>query len=342
MARQAPAWWQSRGAVACLWLPVSALFFVVATLRRLAYRVGIFRAWRLPVPVIVVGNIAVGGSGKTPVVIWLVQALRRRGLRPAILSRGYGGSAAKTPRAVMPDSDPGEVGDEPVLLARRAQCPVFVSPDRVAGGRALLKRHPDVDVVITDDGLQHYRLQRDVEIIVLDPATLGNRWLLPAGPLREPLSRAGEAQLLLWHGRPDATVTQALRARHGTPDIQPMRLQPGDFYRLDAPHERRDAASLQGLRLRAVAGIGQPQRFFDTLRALGLEPARTDAFPDHHAYVAADLDLQACDVLLMTEKDAIKCAGLAPPPTWVLPVEALIADAALAPVLERVHGSQTA
>ncbi|MDQ8023220.1 MAG: tetraacyldisaccharide 4'-kinase [Moraxellaceae bacterium] len=341
MARQAPAWWQSRGLVACLWLPLSVLFLTIATLRRLAYRAGIFRAWRLPVPVVVVGNLAVGGSGKTPVVIWLAQALRKRGLTPAILSRGYGGSA-KVPTLVSADSDPAVVGDEPVLLARRAQCPVLVCPDRVAGGRALLKQHPDVDVLITDDGLQHYRLQRDVEIIVLDPATLGNRWPLPAGPMREPLSRMAAAQLLLWHGAEDIALETAAMLGRGVPRIAPMRLQAGDFYRLAAPSERRDAASLRGLRLRAVAGIGRPQRFFDTLRALGLEIAQADAFPDHHAYVAADLDLQGCDALLMTEKDAIKCAALAPPSTWVLPVEALIADAALVPVLERVHGSQTA
>ncbi|MBK9218785.1 MAG: tetraacyldisaccharide 4'-kinase [Uliginosibacterium sp.] len=332
-----PAWWRKRGVIAALWLPLAGLFAALVALRRWAFG----RAWlpsvALPVRVIVVGNIAVGGSGKTPVVIWLAAALQRRGWHPGIVSRGYGGSASQ-PTAVTPASDPAVVGDEPVMLARRTTCPVWVGRDRVAAGRALLAAHPEVDVVLTDDGLQHYRLRRDAEVIVIDESILGNTWPLPAGPLREPLSRMADASLLICHGETSARLLTRLppvvRAK--------MRLEPGRFYRLGQLSETCFAEDFAGQRLCAAAGIAHPERFFDSLRAMGLTLGRTLAFPDHFAYTPEDFALEPGEVLLLTEKDAVKCASFALADAWVLPVEASIDSAALDPLLELLYGPKTA
>lgn len=332
-----PAWWSSRSLSAVLWLPLAGLFFGVSALRRLAYRAGWLQSETLSVPVIVVGNIAAGGSGKTPVVIWLAAALRARGLRPGVLSRGYGGTAG-VPTSVQADSDPALVGDEPVLLARRAACPLWVGRDRVAAGRALLAAHPEVNVLITDDGLQHYRLARSAEIVVIDETILGNAWPLPAGPLREPVSRLASAGLLICNG----AISALLESRLPPVPRASMRLEARQFYRLGQPAEKRLAADFSGQRLHALAGIGNPERFFTTLRNLGLELASTRALPDHYAFASEDLSLPDGEVLLLTEKDAVKCASLAPADAWVLPVEACIDEAALEPLLERLHGPETA
>lgn len=337
MALTRPVWWSSRSLIACLWWPLAGLFFVISGLRRGLYRKGLLRQLRLPVPVIVVGNIVVGGSGKTPVVIWLAAALKARGYTPGVLSRGYGGQARQS-MAVTAASDPALVGDEPVLLARRTGCPLWVGRDRVAAGRALLAAHPEVDVLITDDGLQHYRLARDAELVVLDEVILGNRYLLPAGPLREPLGRLREASLLVSNGGLSADLLASLPA---VPRVG-MRLQPGRFYRLTDPGETCCAADFSTRRVRALAGIGNPARFFSTLRSLGLKPYSERAFGDHFAFSRADLALPDGEVLLLTEKDAVKCATLAPPDTWVLPVDACIEDAALDHLLEHLHGPEAA
>lgn len=327
-----PAWWSQRGFPAWLLLPLAGLFLLLASLRR-----RLLRPRRLRVPVIVVGNIAVGGSGKTPAVIWLVEALRTRGWTPGVLSRGFGG-AARSPRAVHADSLPAEVGDEPVLIARRCGCPMWVGRDRVAVGQALLAAHPEVNILITDDGLQHYRLARDIEIVVVDEAMLGNCWPLPAGPLREPLSRLAQAHLLICNG----VLSEALERRLPMMPHAQMLLEADEFYRLADPAQRCNSIDLGGRPLRAIAGIGHPERFFATLRKLGLNPARCDAFPDHHAFVPADLAVAAGEALLLTEKDAVKCAAFAPADAWVLPVQARIDDGALDCLLERLHGPETA
>lgn len=332
-----PAWWRRRGLIAALWLPLAGLFAGLVALRREAYRRRMFAVEALPVRVIVVGNIAVGGSGKTPVVIWLAEALRQRGWCPGIVSRGYGGSAAQ-PTAVRPLSDPAVVGDEPVLLARRTGCPVWVGRDRVAAGRALIAAHPTVDVLLSDDGLQHYRLRRDAEVVVVDETILGNTWPLPAGPLREPLGRMADANLLICHGETSARLLARLppvaRAK--------MRLEPGRFYRLGQATETCFAEDFAGQRLCAAAGIAHPERFFDSLRAMGLTLGRTLSFPDHFAYTPEDFALEPGEVLLLTEKDAVKCASFALADAWVLPVEASIDAAALAPLLELLYGPQAA
>lgn len=264
-------------------------------------------------PVVVIGNIVAGGAGKTPLTLWLARRLAAAGRRPGIVSRGYR-RAVHDIREVVADSAPLEVGDEPLLLARRSGCPVYVGADRAAAARALLAEHPECDLILCDDGLQHYRLRRDVEIAVIDGRGTMNGWPLPAGPLREPPRRLARVDALVLNG------TARLPA-HGVP-VFSMRLEGACFYRLDDPRVTCTANDLSGRTLHALAGIGEPQRFFDHLAKLGLhfEP---HGFPDHHRYTAADLDLEG-DALLMTEKDALKCVNLATLPIWVLPVDAVV------------------
>ncbi|OQA32461.1 MAG: Tetraacyldisaccharide 4'-kinase [Betaproteobacteria bacterium ADurb.Bin341] len=335
-ARLHRAWYARRPPLA-LWLllPLHTLFFFLSWCRRLAYRCGVWRVVRLPIPVVVVGNLVVGGTGKTPLVLWLAEQLRQRGWRPGILSRGYGGSGIGV-RAVLPDAAAAEVGDEPLLLARRSGLPVWVGADRVEAGKALLAAHPEVDVLIADDGLQHYRLARDAEIAVVDGRGAGNGWRLPLGPLREPLSRLNTVSALVFNGTVDAGVGAACPAPQFT-----MRLVSGDCYQLDDAALTCPASALAGKKLHAVAGIGDPGRFFDTLKSLGLE-FQPHPFPDHHGYTASDLDFGDESVLLMTEKDAVKCAGLTRAEAWVLPVSAQVPPALADLVVETLNGRQTA
>ncbi|BCL74327.1 tetraacyldisaccharide 4'-kinase [Jeongeupia sp. HS-3] len=296
--------------------PLSLLFAAISALRRLLFRLGLKRVERLPVPVIVVGNLTAGGTGKTPLTVYLARELARLGYRPGIVSRGYGGKAVGA-AAVYPDSDPAQVGDEPVLLARAAGVPVFVCRDRAAAGRALLAAHPDIDVLLCDDGLQHYRLGRDLQLCVVDGARgFGNGWLLPAGPLREPVSRLAEV---------DAVIVNGGDAQPAHPRVFRMMLAPGACYRLDDPAITRAAGDFSGGELAAVCGIGNPARFFATLEALGLTFSR-HAFADHHAYAADELPR---GVIITTEKDAVKLAARAEiiadgARIWVLPVNATL------------------
>lgn len=283
------------------------------------------RAQSLPVPVIVVGNIAVGGTGKTPFVIWLIERLRSWGFRPGIVSRGYGGRAPAYPYPVTSDSDPSHSGDEPLLLARRCACPVVVAPDRVAAARTLLASH-DVDVVVADDGLQHYRLARDLEICVVDGARgLGNGALLPAGPLRESPQRLHEANLVVVNG-----------PGWDDPSLRPLRMQ---LALCEVRALRGDAAeplsAFRHRRVHAVAGIGNPERFFSALREERIE-AVPHAFADHHVYAQADLDFAEPLPVLMTEKDAVKCAAFAAPHWWAVPVAARLSPLDEARVQESV------
>lgn len=305
--------------------PLAVVFALLVALRRAAYRRGWLRVERLPVPVVVVGNLTVGGAGKTPLVLWLVETLQARGWRPGILSRGYQGQE-RAPRAVAPDADPRAVGDEPALLAGRAAVPVFVGRERAAAGRALLAAHPECNVLVCDDGLQHYALARDVEIAVEDERGCGNGWLLPAGPLREPRSRPV-----------DATVTNGVER----PGAYAMRLMPAEFYAVHDREQRYTVEMLRTRRLHAVAGIGNPARFFRQLEALGLEFV-AHAFPDHHAYTESELRFPDCDLILMTEKDAVKCRAFARRDLVALRIDAVV-DPALADLIEtRLHGSTSA
>lgn len=303
--------WYRHGLWQFFLLPLSALFWLLSATRRVAFRYGLMASASLPVPVIVVGNITVGGSGKTPLVLWLAQFLRKQGYRPGIVSRGYGSSAVEA-CSVDPADDPALKGDEPVLLARKSACPVWVGRNRVAVGRALLAAHADCNVILCDDGLQHYRLRRDVEIVVVDgQRRFGNGRLLPAGPLREGLWRLRQV---------DAVVVNGDDALEGLAAQYRMHLNGALLTNLHSG-ETRPAAELAGLKLHALAGIGHPQRFFDHLRGLGLDFV-THAFPDHHVYLPGDLDWPDAEALLMTEKDGVKCAAFADNRYWVLPVTA--------------------
>ena len=303
-------------------VPLSWLFRLLVALRRIAYRAGVLPSHRLPVPVIVVGNITVGGTGKTPLVIWLVEHLRGLGYRPGVVSRGHGGRARSWPQQVRPDSDPAVVGDEAVLLARHCQCPMAVGPDRVAAARALVEHH-EVDVIVSDDGLQHYALQRDIEIAVIDGVRrFGNGYCLPAGPLREPRGRLERVDLVVANGIGG-------RLEYG------MRLKSGDAWRLDDPRQRRELRAFADSPVHAVAGIGHPERFFTSLEGLGLQVI-PHAFPDHHAFDARDLAFATDDTpLLMTEKDAVKCQSMDGLRAWVVPVRAQL-DERFPPQLDRL------
>jgi tetraacyldisaccharide 4'-kinase len=295
------------GAVSGIWLiPFGWIFAAVTALRRGLYASGMLPSFAVSVPVIVVGNITVGGTGKTPLVIWLTEELRRRGFKPGIVTRGYGGTAAG-PVLVTPGSLALEVGDEPVLIAARTHCTVAVARDRVAGARLLCDS--GVNVVIADDGLQHYRLRRNCEIAVIDgERRVGNGRLLPAGPLRESLSRLKTVDLMVVNGGPPAGGGF------------PMRLVDERARALTGTVERAlDAFS--GESVHAVAGIGHPRRFFAGLRRRGLTVVE-HIFADHHAFRPQDLDFGDARPVLMTEKDAVKCRAFARDGWWTVPVSA--------------------
>jgi tetraacyldisaccharide 4'-kinase len=330
--------WYSTTLLSFLLFPLSLVFRAAVALRRAFYRLGVFRGIRVPVPVIVVGNITVGGTGKTPLVLWLAGFLRAHGMRPGIVSRGYRGKS-RGPRPVTSASDAAICGDEAVMLARCCNAPVWVGADRVAAARALLAASPGCDVIISDDGLQHYRLARDVEIIVVDGRRgLGSGRMLPAGPLREPATRLASADAIVVNVSESAAV--ALKTT--TPAAYAMSLSGNEFYNLLNPERRADAEYFRSRRVHAVAGIGRPQRFFEHLRRLGLT-FTAHPFPDHHKFVSTDLAFVDADCIVMTEKDAVKCRGFAHEMHWVLPVAAEVDDAFGELVLGKIrkgrHGS---
>jgi tetraacyldisaccharide 4'-kinase len=313
-----------------LLFPFSLLFRILVATRRALYRTGILPSERLPVPVVVVGNITVGGSGKTPLVIHLALALHALGRRPGIVSRGYRGDSNDVVE-VFPGSDPTICGDEPLLLACRGGCPVFVGRDRSAAARALLAAHPECDLILADDGLQHYRLQRDVELAVFDQRGAMNGWCLPAGPLREPLARLAEVDAVICNG---SAVPPGLT--FGRPAFR-LQLRAERLRRLDDSLIECAPADLAGKKLHAVAGIGAPERFFEQLQAMGLN-FTAHSFADHHDYRSADLAFGG-DAILTTEKDAVKLKRLSSPlPVWVLPVTAEVSPDLAAFVLEKLNG----
>ena len=299
--------WYGGHPLSHLLLPLSWLYCGLIRLRRLAYRRGWLRRHRLAVPVILVGNLTVGGTGKTPLVLWLTDLLRRQGYKPGIITRGYGGGGKQWPRLVSKDSDPFEVGDEPVLLAQRGSCPVVAGPDRVRAGEMLLA-NCECDMIVGDDGLQHYRLRRDLEILVVDASRgFGNGRCLPAGPLREPQTRRREVDLTVCNGGPCSGG-------------QTMHLVPGRLISLHDPQVTRDLGELRRQRVTAVAGIGNPDRFFELLRHQGLH-VHERPYPDHHRFNPEDAASWPPGPVIMTEKDAVKCTELAGQDFWYLPVE---------------------
>jgi tetraacyldisaccharide 4'-kinase len=310
--------WYRFSWVSAVLAPAALVFGAIVRVRRAAYRRGLLHATRVAVPVVIVGNLVAGGTGKTPLVLWLAAELVRRGWRPGIVSRGHGADASH-PRAVPVGGDPRAFGDEPLLLAERSGCPVWVGHARPAVATALLGAHPECDVIICDDGLQHYRLKRDFEIAVRDERGAGNGLLLPAGPLREPLSRPVDAWVMNGSGAAAGEF--------------PMRLVPDAFRRAAAPDIEVPREQLVDKRLHAVAGIGNPGRFFALLEGLGLK-ASAHVFPDHHLYRPDELAFRDCDFVLMTEKDAVKCRGFGNDRLLALRVEAEI-DTRLADLVER-------
>lgn len=300
--------WYGWGPLTLLLLPLSGLYCLLVIVRRRLYRWGWLKSRRLPVPVLVVGNITVGGTGKTPLVIWLANWLKERELRPGIVTRGYGGRSTSWPRRVEATTDASEVGDEAVLLSRRAACPVYAGPDRYETGRILLAEQ-DCDILISDDGLQHYALQRDLELALIDgERRFGNGLCLPAGPLRETTKRLHEVDLILTNG-------------HALQDEYPLRVLGRRALPLRQQGESRSLNFFADRAVAAVAGIGNPERFFGMLESLGVKITR-HAFPDHHPFQAEDLAPFKEQTVLMTEKDAVKCEAFAGDNCWFIPVEA--------------------
>ncbi|MCH1924777.1 tetraacyldisaccharide 4'-kinase [Shewanella sp. C32] len=311
-------WYQNHWAKWLLW-PLSWLFALISAVRRQLFRHGIKPVEQLPVPVLLVGNITVGGSGKTPMVIYLVELLRQHGYHPGVISRGYG-SQQLHPRLVKVGSSASDVGDEPAMIVQRTQVPMAVGQDRIATAKLLLAEH-QVDIIISDDGLQHYRLGRDIELVVIDgQRQLGNGMLLPAGPLREGAWRLESVDFVVENGaQQDSAQRFAMQLQAAKP--QPLHGQ----------------VELTATQVKAVAGIGNPQRFFDTLQQLGYDVAQTQCFADHHPYSAADFSDAAAGLpIIMTEKDAIKCRTFTAANCWYLPVDAKLSATFSAQLLAKV------
>jgi tetraacyldisaccharide 4'-kinase len=328
-------WYRGRAPwLRILLLPLSALFWLIATLRRTAYRIGILRSRTVGVPVVVIGNITVGGTGKTPFVVWLAEVLKARGIQVGIVLRGYGGRSAQWPRDVHLDTPVSEVGDEAVLHASRTGAIVVAGPDRVAAAKRAVER--GAAIVLCDDGLQHYRLARDIEIAVMDAERgLGNRLLLPAGPLREPPSRLNSVDLLVRTQRTAASRDSSVESASVSASAQL-----GDAIAIRSG-ERRSLSSFANQPVHAVAGIGNPQAFFDSLREAGLR-VEGIALPDHAVPTRADIDFGDHSPVLMTEKDAVKCRGLADDRHWAVRLDMVVSETDTVRVLglvDRVMGS---
>ena len=322
--------WYEDGRAYWLLLPLTALYALATVVRRWLYDAGVFKSQSAGVPVVVVGNVTAGGTGKTPTTIWLARELEERGFSPGIVSRGYGGSKSDSPMRVDTDSDPAVTGDEPVLLARRSGCPVVVDADRVRAARMLVE--DGVDVVIADDGLQHYRLNRDYEICVIDGKRgLGNGFQLPAGPLREPATRVADVDQVFVNGhlhRPHESILNVLQnaLQFSLVATEAARLN-GSLVR---PLERFSGTTVHG-----VAAIGNPSRFFDLLRDEDIQVIE-HPFPDHAVISRKSLQFKDGFDVLMTEKDAVKFGTDAPDNYWYVPVTPQFEQTDSGPWLEQI------
>jgi len=311
--------WYGRSLLSAMLLPLSWLFAGAVTLRRVAFRIGLRSVVRVSCPVVIVGNLTVGGTGKTPLVIWLAERLRESGQVPGIVSRGYGGSSSSWPRDVAPGSDPREVGDEAVMVAARTGAIVVAGPDRVAAAERAIAR--GADVVLADDGLQHYRLARDCELAIVDGERgLGNGRLLPAGPLREPRSRLEHVDLIVLNSRAATRPAESLITT--VPEVS-IAIVPGNARCLFGERECKLEA-FAGRRVHAVAGIGNPQAFFAALRALQIE-VDEHPLPDHAGIGVEDIVFDDDAPVLMTEKDAVKCRAIADERHWAVSARLVIA-----------------
>lgn len=310
LAERATEFWYRDSVAAALLSPLAYLFSGVVWLRRTVYKRGIKSAHTLPVPVVVVGNITLGGTGKTPLVIWLANTLKKAGYKPGIISRGYGGRSETWPIAVSENTGAGQVGDEPYLIARQTNVPVVVGPSRVEAARKLLAEF-DCDVLISDDGLQHYKLNRDIEIAVVDgERRFGNGYCLPAGPLREPIDRLDSVDFIVVNGEKAAEREYAMRLV----GEEAVNLLTG---------ERKRLQDFTRASCHALAGIGHPARFFNMLESKGLH-CRNHPLPDHHDFKPEDIVFGDGQPVFMTEKDAVKCLSFAQPNHWSVPVNAVL------------------
>lgn len=314
--------WDKKYIAYLLW-PFSLLYRAIVFFRHKLYQLQIINVTKFTKLVIVVGNITVGGTGKTPLVIAVVQFLQTQGWRPGVISRGYGGKLRHYPCQVYPQSNPREVGDEPLLIARNTGCPVIVDPNRCRGVKALFLKK-NCNIVVSDDGLQHLALGRDIEIAVIDgQRRFGNGFCLPAGPLREPISRLKTVDIRVSKGK-------------ASPNEFSMQLVPDYFYQLISPDNKKDADYFVGKQLHAVAGLGNPEQFFNSLRCLGLTITE-HPFPDHHFFKPRDLDYGKNAIIFMTEKDAVKCRGLMDARLWSLKTKTQLDNAFFNALLNRIN-----
>lgn len=303
------AWYQGHPALCLLW-PLEMLYRAVVQRKRARFLRGDSAAYRAPVPVIVVGNITVGGTGKTPLILWLIEQCRTQGVRVGVVSRGYGARPASFPWTVSAADTAEQAGDEPLLIVQRSGVPLVIAPDRAQAVQQLLAEHR-LDIILSDDGLQHYGLARDLELVLIDAARgLGNQRCLPAGPLREPPERLQSVDAVLFNG-----------AEQDHDSGFAMRLQPTEWVHVRSG--RREPLSYFPARqkMHAVAGIGNPQRFFKTLEGLNWQPI-AHAFADHAQFTVQDLQFADDLPVVMTEKDAVKCREFAPDHCWYLQVAA--------------------
>lgn len=309
LARWAVDIWYKDAFLGILLLPFAYIFSDIVRVRRFLYHQGILKSHTLPVPVIVVGNITVGGTGKTPLIIWLAELLTKSGYRPGIISRGYGGKSETWPQSVNENSDVNSIGDEALLIAKQTRLPVVVAPSRVDAAKKLLDGF-DCNVVLSDDGLQHYRLNRDIEIAVIDgERRFGNGYCLPAGPLREPIARLSSVDFVVVNGDKYASHEFSMQLSGDTV----VNLGTGELKPLQA---------FRAIECHALAGIGNPERFFKLLESNGLL-CTTHSFPDHHPFERGDIEFGDNKPVLMTEKDAVKCTGITGQNHWYLPVKAI-------------------
>jgi tetraacyldisaccharide 4'-kinase len=308
------AWYTGHPALGLL-RPLEVLYRRVVNGKRQRFLAGEGNIYRAPVPVVVVGNITVGGTGKTPLILWMIEHCRSKGLRVGVVSRGYGAKPPSLPWRVQPDQDAAQAGDEPLLIVQRSGVPLMIDPDRSRAVQALLAAEP-LDLILSDDGLQHYRLARDLELVLIDAARgLGNRRCLPAGPLREPVERLDSVDALLYNG-----------AAADRDDGYAFTLKPSALINLCSGERRPVDHFPAGQKLHAVAGIGNPQRFFTTLEGLHWQPI-AHAFADHASFSAEALSFTPALPLVMTEKDAVKCRAFAAADWWYLAVDAVPSDA---------------
>lgn len=316
------AWYQKPSWV---WLlaPLTALFYLISVLRRQLFQLGLFSSDKPNIPVIVVGNISVGGNGKTPLVIALCQWLLKNGYRPGVISRGYGGSNKVFPHLVTTQDSPSKVGDEPYLMSQRLDVPIVIDPLRSRGGKKLAEELK-CDVIISDDGLQHYALKRDIEIVVVDGNRRhGNGFLLPMGPLREGVSRLNSVDFVVINGQTTSPKEVA------------MTLKPNALVNIKNTSHKINLGEVTGP-VKALAGIGNPMRFFNTLLELGISVEETESFPDHHKFESADFSKHYAGKIIMTEKDAVKCEPFAQDNWWYLPVEAELPESFLNAILNQL------